>query len=101
MHAGYPHLEDMIELLENYPQVYVGATITNPKSEEYIRYLKELVEAGHTDRIMFGSDQMVWPELIGNFVHAIENADFLTEQQKSAIFHENAARFFELNNAEK
>lgn len=101
MHAGYPHLEDMIELLENYPQVYVGATFTNPKSEEYIHYLEGLVEPGHTDRIMFGSDQMLWPELIGNFVHVTENADFLTEQQKNAIFYDNAARFFELNTAEE
>lgn len=96
MHAGFPHLEDMTRLLDAYPQVYVGATPTNPKSEKYARYLKGLIEAGHGDRIMFGSDQMVWPELIGDFVRAIEGADFLTEAQKQDIFYDNAARFFGL-----
>jgi len=96
MHAGYPHLEDMTRLLDAYPQVYVGATFTRPKSEEYVRYLKGLVEAGHADRIMFGSDQMVWPELIGDFVRTIEHADFLSGAQKQAIFYDNAARFFGL-----
>ncbi|MEF8817853.1 MAG: amidohydrolase family protein [Salinibacter sp.] len=96
MHGGFPHKEDMIALLSSYPQVYVGATFSPPQSEEFRRYLKGLVEAGFTDRIMFGSDQMVWPQFISDFVRAIENADYLSEEQKQAIFHENAARFFGL-----
>lgn len=93
MHAGFPHKEDMITLLSSYPQVYVGA---NFSSEEKRSYLKGLVEAGYADRIMFGSDQMLWPQAIGDFVRAIENADYLSEEQKQAIFYENAARFFDL-----
>lgn len=98
MHGGYPRLEDMIDLLDAYPQVYVGATFNRPQSEGQLRYLKELVEAGYGDRVMFGSDQMLWPELIGDFVRAIEGAGFLTEEQKQDIFYENAARFFDLGN---
>lgn len=29
-------------------------------------------------RILFGSDQMVWPEAIGMAVESVESADFLT-----------------------
>lgn len=82
----------MIDLLNAYPQVYVGATFSPMNPKEQRRYLRGLVEAGHTDRIMFGSDQMVWPEFIGYYVRAIENAEFLTEKQKQAIFYNNAAR---------
>ncbi|MDR8394310.1 amidohydrolase family protein [Aliifodinibius sp. S!AR15-10] len=94
MHAGYPHMQDMIELMESHPQVYVG--ITMPPKELH-RYLKGLIDAGFGDRIMFGSDQMLWPELIELFVNAIESADFLSEEQKNAIFYDNAAGFFEFD----
>ena len=30
----------------------------------FYRYLRGIVEAGYGDRVMFGSDQMVWPGLI-------------------------------------
>jgi hypothetical protein len=42
---------------------------------------------------MFGSDQMRWPEKIGE---AIEQAPFLTEEQERDIFYHNAARFLRL-----
>lgn len=96
IHAGYPHLKDMIKLMDNYPRVYVDATF-NPDLKKQHRYLKGLVEAGYADRIMFGSDQMIYPEFIGDFVHAIKSADFLTQEQKHAIFYDNAARFFDFN----
>jgi predicted TIM-barrel fold metal-dependent hydrolase len=63
-------------------------------------YLKALVRAGLGKRLMFGSDQMVWPEKIGTAVEAIEQAPFLTEEQKRDIFYNNAARFLRLEDAE-
>jgi hypothetical protein len=45
---------------------------------------------------MFGSDQMRWPEKIGEGIEAIELAPFLTEDQKQDIFYRNAARFLRL-----
>jgi hypothetical protein len=56
--------------------------------------------AGFGDRIMFGSDQMVWPESIGLAVAGIDSASFLTAAQKRAIFYDNAARFLRLTDAE-
>ena len=45
---------------------------------------------------MFGSDQMVWPELIGQAVDEIESASFLSDAQKHDIVYNNAARFLGL-----
>jgi predicted TIM-barrel fold metal-dependent hydrolase len=58
--------------------------------------LRRLVEAGFEDRIMYGSDQMAWPEFIAPSVEAIEEADFLTEEQKRKILYFNAVHFFRL-----
>jgi len=56
-----------------------------------------VLEAGFAKRIMFGSDQMVWPEAIGLAIEGIESAEFLTEEQKRDIFYNNAARFLRLD----
>jgi len=95
MHAGWPMIDRMIALLYAHPQVYVDVAVidyTQPRAEFY-RYLQRLVEAGYGKRVMFGSDQMVWPEAIGLAVDAIQSAKFLTEEQKRDILHDNAARF--------
>ncbi|MGB9005296.1 MAG: amidohydrolase family protein [Candidatus Aminicenantales bacterium] len=59
-------------------------------------YIRRLIEAGYGKRIMFGSDNMAWPESIRLAVESIESADFLTPEQKRDIFYNNAARFFRL-----
>jgi predicted TIM-barrel fold metal-dependent hydrolase len=61
------------------------------------QYLRALVRAGLGKRLMFGSDQMVWPEGIGMAVEGIESASFLTEEQKRDIFYNNAVRFLRLD----
>jgi uncharacterized protein len=97
-HAGYPYLDDTIALMSIYPQVYLDISAIDwiiPKDEFY-RYLQALVRAGFGDRIMFGSDQMVWPESISLAVQRVQAAPFLSERQKRAIFHDNAARFFRI-----
>jgi predicted TIM-barrel fold metal-dependent hydrolase len=45
---------------------------------------------------MFASDQMGWPEKIGEAIDAIEQAPFLTEDQKRDILYHNAVRFLRL-----
>lgn len=98
MHAGYPMLDDLLALMYNHPQVHVGLGViiyTQPRAAFY-RYLRHLVEAGFGKRIMFGSDQMVWPETIERAIRVIEEARFLDEQQKRDILYNNAARFLRL-----
>lgn len=95
MHAGWPMSDQMVALLYAHPQVYVDVAVIDwaiPR-KEFHRYLRRLVEAGFGKRIMFGSDQMVWPEAIDIAIDAIRSADFLSEEQKRDIFFNNAARF--------
>lgn len=49
------------------------------------------------DRVMFCSDQMVWPNAIGISIEAIQSLDFLTMEEKAEIFYHNAARFLSLS----
>ena len=102
MHAGYPLIDDLRAVLFTHPQVYVDISsivYTEPRAAFY-RWLQELVEAGYGDRIMFGSDQMIWPGIIEPSIEAIEQAPFLTPLQKRDIFYNNAARFLRLSEDE-
>lgn len=99
MHAGWPMLDDLLALLWAHPQVHVGIGVISyglPRAEFY-RYLQRIVEAGFGRRVMFGSDQMVWPEALEYAIRAIEDAPFLSEAQKRDILYDNAARFLELS----
>lgn len=102
MHAGYPMIDDLLTLLYAHPQVHVDVGVivfTQPRAAFY-RYLQRIIEAGFESRILFGSDQMVWPETIERSVQVIENAPFLSRAQKRAILYENAARFLRLTPAQ-
>lgn len=96
--AGYPFQDEMIAMMYQYPQLYADvSTITwvIPRTAFY-DYLEGLIRAGLGKRLMFGSDQMVWPEKIGEGIEAIEQAPFLTEEQRRDILYHNAARFLRL-----
>jgi len=100
-HAAYPLNERLIALLYAHPQVYVDTAAIDhmlPRAE-FHRYLKQLIDAGFERRIMFGSDQMIWPESISLAVDNINSAAFLTPEQKRNIFYNNAARFFRIKGA--
>lgn len=102
MHAGYPMLDDMLALLYAHPQVYVDVGVivyTTPRAAFY-RYLRGMVEAGFGNRVMFGSDAMVWPGTIERAVAVIREAPFLSHQQKRNILYNNAARFLRLSDEE-
>ena len=97
--SGFPYLDEMIAMMYQYPQLYGDlSTITwiIPQSAFY-QYLKGLMEAGLGKRLMFGSDQMRWPEMIGEGIDAIEEADFLSEEEKRDILYNNAAAFLKLD----
>ena len=67
--------------------------------KEFHAYLERLVDAGFEKRIMFGSDQMIWPDAIPVAIAGVESADFLTARQKRDIFYNNAARFLRLSSS--
>jgi predicted TIM-barrel fold metal-dependent hydrolase len=70
-----------------------------PQKEFYF-YLERLVNAGFSKRIMFGSDNMVWPQAIELGIEAINKAPFLSAIQKRDILFNNAARFLRLTEKE-
>ena len=102
MHAGYPMAEALRALMFSHPQVYVdiGSIVYTEPRPAFYAFLKDIVDAGYGDRIMFGSDQMIWPGIIGPAVESIEQAPFLTAAQKRDIFYNNAARFLRLSKEE-
>jgi hypothetical protein len=97
--AGYPHAREMAMIMYRYPHVYADistATWIVPRPGFY-NHLKQLVDFGLADRLMFGSDQMGWPQTIGMAIDTIESAPFLSDDQKRDIFYNNAARFLRLD----
>jgi len=98
MHAGWPFLDHMIALMYAYPNVLVDLGVISwvrPRAE-FHSYLRALVQAGYSKRIMFGSDEIVRPEAMGMAIENVKSADFLTPEQRSDILYHNAARFFRL-----
>jgi hypothetical protein len=102
MHAGWPLGDDLVAVLYNHPQVYadVGIICYMLPRAEFHAYLERIVRAGFHRRIMFGSDQMNWPQAIEEGIKAIETAAFLSEAQKRDILYNNAARFLRLSKEE-
>jgi uncharacterized protein len=105
MHAGLPTFPDeTFALLFMFPNVYADisclAWYGDYTRESLKEFLIKAVKYGFTNRLMFGSDEMVWPGSIGLSIDFINNADFLTEKQKRDILYNNAARFLKLSAAE-
>ena len=98
MHAGYPMIDNMLTLLQANSHVYVDVAglIWSYPIKEVNRYIQRLVDAGFEDRVMFGTDQLIWPKLMAYSISIIQNADYLTPQQKRDILYNNAARFLRL-----
>jgi predicted TIM-barrel fold metal-dependent hydrolase len=99
MHAGYPMADDMIALMGANAYVYVDVAgmIWSYPLAEVNDYIKRLVQAGFEKRIMYGTDLMIWPKLLETSLAVIENANYLSDDQKRDILYNNAARFFRLD----
>ena len=98
MHAGWPLADDAIAALYAHPQLYVDVGIISyafPRKQFY-DYVQRLIDAGFENRIMFGSDEMVWPDAESAAIDTIQNAPSLTAGQKRDILYNNAARFLRL-----
>jgi predicted TIM-barrel fold metal-dependent hydrolase len=96
-HMGFPFLQETYGILGVYPQVYadLSASWLGTRDSFYANLRQEIVQ-GCGQQIMFGSDQMTWPDAIGIAIDWIEEANFLTAEQKRDILYNNAARFLRL-----
>lgn len=102
MHAGGagPYSEYALMMMNMYPQLHadLGVLSWMPGLEGVLEtFLQQAKAMGMLDRVLFGSDQMVWPEAIGLAVERIDGYDFLTVEEKADIFYHNAARFLGLS----
>jgi predicted TIM-barrel fold metal-dependent hydrolase len=97
MHAGYPMIDPLLTLLQANAYVYVDVAglIWSYPLKEVHNYIQRIVEAGFEDRVMFGTDQLIW--LMATSISVIEGATYLSPQQKRDILYNNAARFLRLD----
>lgn len=98
MHAGEPWFEGTVAIMTTYPQVYADLGVLDwaYPPDVFYEYLRRLIRRGLGKQLMFGSDQTLWPEMIGRAIATIESAPDLTESQKRDILYNNAARFLRL-----
>ncbi len=100
MHAGEVYYQRALRLMLQYPQLYTDLGVVlwvHVQPMDYAEnFLKKAKAYGLIDRIMFGSDQMVWPHAIEKSIKTLDNYTFLTEEDKRKIFYHNAVRFLEL-----
>lgn len=99
MHAGYPMIDEMLALMGANAYVYVdiAGMIWSYPLAEVNDYIKRLVQAGFGKRILYGTDLMIWPKLLETSIGVIENANYLSFDQKRDILFNNAVRFFRLD----
>lgn len=101
MHAGGggPYAEYAFMMMGMYPQLYTDIALLTwlPPPDVLEGFLRDAKRMGLLDRIMFGTDQMTWPEAIGMAVDRINGYDFLSLEEKAGIFYDNAARFLGLS----
>ena len=98
MHLGWPFFDHALYMLYAYPHVYVDTGVVDwilgrPLFE---RMLRETVATVGSERVLFGSDQMAWPQMIGPAIDAIREAAFLSEADRRRILWANAAGLFGL-----
>ncbi len=101
MHAGGEEWhEHALRLMAYYPQLYTDVAVmlwVEPNTQRCIKeFLRNTKEAGYLKRVMFGSDQMIWPHAIQKSVRFLDSLPFLTKKDKEDIFYNNAARFLSL-----
>jgi hypothetical protein len=96
MHAAWPDIDHMLYMLCMHPRLYADISVLQYAIARpaYLTALKTLVDAGMSDRLMYGSDGGPRFESMG--IDAIEHATFLTDAQKGAILYDNAMRFFRI-----
>ncbi len=100
MHAGEDWYEHALRLMAYYPQLYTDIAVllwVEPLDQRYaVEFLKAAKKAGYLNRVMFGSDQMVWPYAIEKSVKFLNSLSFLTKKEKEDILYNNAATFLKL-----
>lgn len=97
MHGGEVFFEHAIRMMKLYSHLYIDLGVllwVDPMTEDYaVRLLRMAKKIGVLDRVMFGSDQMVWPGAITSSIEFLNSIEFLTDEDKNMILYQNARKF--------
>jgi len=98
-HAGYPFTDELIAVMgwNAYVFLDLAGLIWSYPLDEIHAVIRRLVQAGFGKRIMYGTDFLFWPRMIETSIGVIQNASYLTEEQKRDILYNNAARFLRID----
>lgn len=100
MHAGTEHYQEALMLMYQFQGLYVDIAgllwIDNFTKYYAVEFLKAAKGTKMIDRVMFGSDQMVWPGAIQKSIEFLNSLDFLTKEDKRKIFYSNAKTFLNI-----
>ncbi|GAA4937795.1 hypothetical protein GCM10023314_07980 [Algibacter agarivorans] len=100
MHAGENFYENTLRMMDGYPNLHADLGVEmwlHPMTKDFaVKFLKSAKDYGFLDRVMFGSDQMVWPDAITNSIDFLNDLDFLTKEEKEMIFYKNAKNFLSI-----
>ncbi len=92
--------EHALRLMSYYPHLYTDIAVmlwVEPNSQRAVKdFLRNAKEAGYLNRVMFGSDQMIWPYAIEKSIRFLNGLKFLSRHEKEDIFYNNAAKFLRL-----
>lgn len=101
MHAGEVFYENALRLMLQYSHIYADLGVVLWVHEQPMDYaenfLRKAKQYGLLDRVMYGSDQMVWPHAIEKSIKQLDSYDFLTPKDKRRIFYQNAYEFLKLD----
>lgn len=97
MHAGENFYQNTLRMMDGYPNLYADLGVEmwlHPMTKDFaVKFLKSAKEYGFLNRVMFGSDQMVWPEAITSSINFLNSLSFLAKDEKEMIFYKNAKIF--------
>ncbi|MHB1169890.1 MAG: amidohydrolase family protein [Longimicrobiales bacterium] len=101
-HGGLPWSREIFALMQQYPQLHMDVSTISwvggmAGRGAFHEFLQAAIAQGFGKRILFGSDQMGWPDAIGLAIEGVDSAEFLTPEQKHDIFYGNAVRFLRLD----
>jgi predicted TIM-barrel fold metal-dependent hydrolase len=93
-HMSYPFTDQATYMLLSHSNVYMDVATVNwyIGRAGFHRLLRQVVETVGADKILFGSDQMNVPQMIPVGVRAIQEAPFLSEEDKCKILGDNARK---------
>jgi uncharacterized protein len=102
-HMSYPFTEQAAYMLYAHANIYMDIATVNwiLGRAGFYRLLQQVVETVGPDKILFGTDQMNLPDKIPIAVSAIQEAPFLSKEDKRKILGDNARKLLGIDVAGK